>query len=350
MAPASRPMSAVTAGLCVGALLILVPLWAPLVLAAWFADLLRPAVRNLERALGGRRRAAGALVVLVLVGVLLPLLGIGLALATAMQDLLAQVRAAIEGQGSLAGALLGGGGAGSRPEVRDWADLASRYGANAWRTFSVVAHASASAAIAALVFVAALYTFVVDGERAYAWLEEHSPIEREELARLAVAFRETGRGLLVAGGGTALVQGALATVAYVAIGIPRALILGPLTAVCALVPFVGTGLVWIPLAIELGTSGQYWKAGVVVAMGALVHGLVDNFVRPMLARSGRLHLPTFVVLVSMLGGVTAIGATGALLGPLLVRLCMESLAIVRERRRTALGPTNAGDGGGASAP
>jgi predicted PurR-regulated permease PerM len=340
MAPPSvGPMSALTAGLCIAAALVLAPLWAPLVLAAWFADLLRPAVRKLERLLGGRRRAAGALVVLVVVGVLLPLVGIALALATAMQDLLVQVRSAIEGQGSLASALLGGGG-GSRPEVRDWADLASRYGANAWRTLSVVARASASAAIATLVFVAALYAFVVDGERAYAWLEKHAPVTREEVARLAGAFRETGRGLLVAGGGTALVQGALATVAYVAIAIPRALILGPLTAVCALVPFVGTGLVWIPLAIELGASGQYWRAGVVVAMGAGVHSLVDNFVRPMLARSAHLHLPTFVVLISMLGGVAAIGATGALLGPLVVRLCVESLAIVAERRRKDLAPAS----------
>jgi predicted PurR-regulated permease PerM len=102
--------------------------------------------------------------------------------------------------------------------------------------------------------------------------------------------------------------------------------------VCALVPFVGTGLVWIPLAIELGATGQYWRAGVVVVMGAGVHSLVDNFVRPMLARYGHLHLPTFVVLISMLGGVAAFGATGALLGPLLVRLCVEALAITSGRR------------------
>ena len=343
--PLVRPMSAVVAGLCIAAALVLVPLWAPLVLAAWFADLLRPVVRKLERVLRGRRRAAAAVVLLVVVGVLLPLVGIALALAATTQDLLLQVRAALEGHGSLASALLGGGSVGSRPEMRDWANLASRYGANAWRALSVVAHASASAAIGALVFVAALYTFLVDGERAYAWFEKHAPITREELARLAGAFRETGRGLIVAGGGTALVQAALATVAYVAIGIPRAFVLGPLTAVCSLVPFVGTGLVWIPLAVQLGATGQYWRAAVVIVMGAGVHSLVDNFVRPMLARSGHLKLPTFVVLIAMLGGVAAFGATGALLGPLVLRLCVEALAIAAERRHERLSPTleNAAD-------
>ena len=346
---ALSPVSVVAALLCVAAGAVVWPLWAPLLLAAWFAELLQPAVRRLERLLGGRRRAAGALLVLLTVGALLPLMGALVALISAVRDLLVQVRSALEGQESLAGALLGGGNGADRPELRDWADLVTRYGANAWRALSIVARASATAAIGALVFVAALYTFVVDGERAYAWLEKHAPIPRGDLARLAGAFRETGRGLIVAGGGTALAQGALATVVYVGIGIPRAIVLGPLTAVCALVPFVGTGLVWIPVAIELGASGQYWRFGVVVATGAGVHTLVDNFVRPFLTRYGHLDLPLFVVVVSMLGGVAAFGATGALLGPLLVRLAVEALAIAADRRRDEPGRSVdlAGRNGGA---
>ena len=266
------------------------------------------------------------MVVLVAVGVLLPVGGAVAALASGAQVFLGQVRAALEGQGSLAGALLADGNAGARPEVFDWTDLASKYGTSAWRAIGTIARASASAAIATIVFVAALYTFAVDGERAYAWLESYAPIPRDAFARLARAFRETGRGLIIAGGGTAILQGAIATTAYVAIGIPRALLLGPLTAVCAIVPFIGTGLVWAPLAIELAATGQYGRAVTVAAVGT-VNGLVDNGVRPLLARYGHLDLPTFVVLVSILGGVAVFGAPGALLGPLLVRLCVESLAM-----------------------
>ena len=331
------PTVVLTVALCAAAALVVAPLWVPMVLAAWFADLLRPGVRRLERVLGGRRRAAAAVVLLLTIGALVPIGGIVLALVSGMQDLLQQLRAALEGQGSLAGALLGGG-TGAHPAVRDWADLASRYGANAWRAANTIARASATAAVGIVVFVAALYAFVADGDAAYAWLEAHAPMPRESFARLAGAFRETGRGLIVAGGGTALVQGLAATVAYVAIGIPRALLLGPLTAVCAIVPLVGTALVWIPLAIELAATGEYWQAGVVVLVGAGVHSLIDNFVRPLLARYGRLTLPAFVVLVSMLGGAAVFGAAGALLGPLLVRLCVESLAIVSESHVEAPGP------------
>jgi predicted PurR-regulated permease PerM len=265
--------------------------------------------------------------------VLLPLVALIIAITSALGELAAQVRGVLEGQGSLAGALLGADVTTAHPSAPDWAGLAGRYGESAWRALSLIARASATAVLAALVFVAALYTFAVDGVRAYDWLEAHAPIPRQSLARLAGAFCETGRGLIIAGGGTALVQGALATAAYVAIGLPRALVLGPLTALSALVPVVGTGLVWVPLAVELGATGQYWRAGAVGAVGAGVLSLVDNFVRPMFARHGHLELPTFVIFISMLGGVATFGATGALLGPLVVRLCVEALEMVTEQRR-----------------
>ncbi|MFI5302437.1 MAG: AI-2E family transporter, partial [Polyangiales bacterium] len=272
---------------------------------------------------------------LLALGVVVPVSGIVVGASSALRGLFDQLRAALEGRGSVTNALLDESTREAHTTLRDVANLASQHGANAWRAITAVSRASATVAIDLLVFVGALYTFVVDGERAYAWMEQHAPIAREDLARFARAFQETGRGLIIAGGGTALAQGTLATIAYVAAGIPSAMVLGVLTAVCALVPFVGTGLVWIPLAIGLAVRAHYGQTAVVVVVGAGVHNLVDNVVRPYLARHGRLQLPTFVVLVAMLGGIAVFGASGALLGPLLVRLCVEALAIESERRLVA---------------
>jgi predicted PurR-regulated permease PerM len=324
-----RPMSALGLALAVATLVVFAPFLAPLVLAAWFADLFGPATRRLERMLGGRRRAAGLLIALVALGVLLPLAGIAAMLGSGVGDLLHQVRAALEGRGSLVGALLGGSE--DRPmDLRDWAGLASRYGANAWHALGTVARASLSAVVGGLIFIAALYTFTVDGKRAYAWFEARLPLPPGALARMTDAFLGTGRGLLVAMGGTSLVQGALATVVYLALGIPRALVLGPLTAVCALVPFAGTGLVWIPLTIGLAVRGDYVRAAVLGLIGTFVLSIVDNILRPFLARYGRLDLPTLVVFLSMLGGLATFGAVGILYGPLLARLCVEALSIASE--------------------
>ena len=340
-------MRLIAFGLVAAAVFTVAPYGAPLLLAVWAADMLQPAVRKLERLLGGRRRGAAAIVALLLGAVLVPLAGLVAAVVVGVRDLFGQVRAALEGQGSLAGVLLGGGTA-THPTFREWADLASRHGANAWRALTIIARTSASALLGVLVFVVTLYALAASKARGYRWLARHSPVAPRVLTRLARAFRETGRGLIIGGGGTALVQGLVATVAYVALGIPRALLLGPVTAACALVPVVGTGLVWVPLAIELAATGDYVRAGVVVAVGAGVHSLIDNFVRPVLTRHGRLNLPTAVVLVSMLGGIAAFGASGALLGPLIARLAVEVLAIVREQR--VFSAPDAARSGGAEEP
>lgn len=329
-----KAISIIVGGLCVAAACVFAPLWAPLVMAAWFTDLLNPTAARLERLLGSRRRAAAALLVLIAVGVILPLVAIIGALSGSAREFANQLRSAFEGQGSLDGALLGGGTVGAPPHVPNWAGLATRYGASAWSALTVAARASASAAIGTLVFLTALYTLIVDGQRAYAWLEAHAPISPAHLARFAAAFRETGRGLLVGGGGTSLAQGVVATIAYLAIGVPRALILGPLTALCSLIPFVGTALVWIPLAVGLVTSGHYGRAAILAACGIGI-GVIDNILRPLLTRYGKLQMPTMVVLLSMLGGAALIGASGALLGPLLVRLCIEALAIQSQNRAEA---------------
>lgn len=315
---------------------IIGPLWAPVVLASWFADLLSPLTRRLQRLLGGRRRGGAAIVVLLVAVLMVPLVGLGMSLSASVADLIEQVRAALRGQESLSRVFMGRAGANfatsSPPTLREWADMASRYGANAWSAVSLVVRTSASAVLGIGVFLFALLTFVAEGMPAYLWLARHSPVPPNVFTRLARAFRETGRGLIVGSGGTALIQGTIATVAYLALGVPRALVMGLLTAVCTVIPFFGSALVWIPISVELVIDRSYLRAVMVVLVGSVLHSLVDTFVRPTITRYGRLALPTVVVLISILGGIATFGAVGAFLGPLLVRLAVEVLAIARTAR------------------
>ena len=128
---------------------------------------------------------------------------------------------------------------------------------------------------------------------------------------------------------TGLIQGLTATVAYFVLGIPRAIVLGVLTAFASLIPSVGTALVWIPIALGLALTGSWWRAGIMAFVGIFVIGLADNLLRPLLSRRGSLQLPTFVLMVSMFGGLATVGAWGLLLGPLLVRLAVEAVSIER---------------------
>jgi predicted PurR-regulated permease PerM len=180
-----------------------------------------------------------------------------------------------------------------------------------------------------VVFLGAVHSILVHRERLGAWFARSAPISPGALERLTHAFYETGRGLIVGVGLTALVQGVIATIAYLALGIPRAPVFGFLTSLAAIVPSVGTGFVWGPIAAVLAATGHAGRAVILVACGVGVISVVDNILRPTLARFGKLDLPTFVLFLSMLGGVFAIGPSGLVMGPLFVRMAVEALDIWR---------------------
>ena len=127
----------------------------------------------------------------------------------------------------------------------------------------------------------------------------------------------------------------VATTFYVGLGMPQRSRLGALTLACSIVPAIGTAMVWLPVALALWLGDRPTAAIVMFAGGVLVIGTIDNFVRPYLARKGHLQLPTFVVALAMFGGIAALGARGVLLGPLVIRLAKEVLAIARDARAPA---------------
>jgi predicted PurR-regulated permease PerM len=316
------------------ALWALHPLWAPILLAAWTAILAQPLHRRLMK-MGGRSRAAGTLTVAFVVIASAPLVLIGLSLFGTAVDLAHKLQQAPGGKDALGILLSTEPSSGfDRTDLQRTIELARQHGASAFRTVSTIFGAATEIVIGLFVFLYGFYTFLVDGARAKAWLIGHLPLPERHAQRFGAAFVETGRGLFIGVGMTALVQGSLATLGYVIIGVPQALVLGLLTTLAAFIPSVGTGLVWVPVTVALFMSGRN-GAGIALLCVGCVISVTDNFIRPWLSRYGHLKLPAFVLFVAMLGGIAAFGAWGVLLGPLTVRLAVEGLAIWREERERA---------------
>jgi predicted PurR-regulated permease PerM len=321
---------------CAAAALTLVPLWAPLLLASWMAMVVRPLHARLVRRVKGSGRAAAVVTVLLVVLSLAPLVVMTLSLIGAAADLVARAQSS-GGVREALQTLLASESAGN-PISPDQLELdaqqvmgfAQRLGGGALNAVTTFFGAATAATIAAFVFVYGFYTFLVDSRRCHAWIVDHSPLERWQTLRLSAAYAETGRGLLIGVGLTALVQGGVATIGYVVIGVPQALVLGLVTVFAALIPSVGAGLVWAPLTLGLAVGGRMGEAAAVLVLGCVI-SVADNFIRPMLTRHARLELPTFLLFVAMLGGIAMFGTWGLLLGPLCVRLGVEALRLGRER-------------------
>jgi predicted PurR-regulated permease PerM len=314
-----------------GTFFVLWPFWPWLTLAAWFSALARPMVERLSRITHGRRPAAAIATMLLLVISVGPLVGLVVALSADATELVQDVMSTRSGrQAVIAIVSPDGEVAGPRFDLSTVLHLFRSQGERAWTFASSVAGATADLVLGLFVFFTAAFFALVDGPRAYEWVERHTPIAHPHALRFAHAFVETGRGLLVGVGLTGLVQATIATVAYAALGVPRAVVLGVLTFVASFIPTIGTALVWVPVAAGLALTGRHSEAIALAAVGMLVVGTIDNLLRPVLARWGRLHLHTFVVLVSMLGGLAVLGGWGLMMGPLIVRLTLEGLRIAKE--------------------
>lgn len=319
----------------VAALAIFASNWAPIVLAAWVAQLARPLLRRFSRAFGGRSNAAGAVVVLLLLVVLVPVATMMISLGGSAFNLGRALLRSSGGKQAAASLVSGGSNNASPLPIKSFGpaqvfDLAREYGGQAWDVLGTIAEQTAGGALGLFLFVMGVYYFLVEGPRTYAWVENRSPLSPIHLRRFRAAFHEVGKGLLVGVGLTGLAQAGVATIAFIALGIPRALVLGMLTFVMSLIPSVGTAIVWVPISIGLAVTGRTSAAVVLVIIGAGVISTVDNVLRPVFSRYGELQMSSFALLLSMFGGLALFGGWGLALGPLIVRLAVEAFDIAKE--------------------
>jgi predicted PurR-regulated permease PerM len=164
------------------------------------------------------------------------------------------------------------------------------------------------------------------------------PIEDRRRARLWQHLADVTRAVFLGIGLTALVQGILVGLGFWIAGLPSPLVFGVIAVLVALIPVVGSALVWVPGALFLAARGDYGYAIFLAAWGAVVVGMVDNFLRPMLI-SGRADVPTLAVFLGVMGGLASFGFIGLFVGPIVLGLLValfryesDELDAARDRR------------------
>ena len=135
------------------------------------------------------------------------------------------------------------------------------------------------------------------------------------LRKFVTVARATVKGNIV----VAVTQGVLGGIAFWFLDIQGALLWAVLMAFLSLLPAVGAGLIWGPVAIYFILTGNIFAGVGLIAYGILVIGLVDNILRPILVGKDT-KLPDYVVLISTLGGMSLFGINGFVIGPLIAAL------------------------------
>jgi len=337
--PAAKPkefraLAVLVALLGLVAALTVMRFLAPVIVAAWFAGLTAGLRRRLVARIGGRHRVAAMATAALVVVIVAPLVLLAVPLAGMVMDFARGLSRGnlSEAVGRLTGSI--SGGAASRAAQATNSGLVRRilHSGESFLTgaasFMSETFATVYMGVAQLFLLAVCsYYFSAEGGAMLAVVERASPLSPPHFERLREEFMAVARAMLVGELLTAAAQGALAGVIYFALGLPSAIVLTLLTAVGALIPTVGSAVVWVPVAVALGLGGRVRDAVILGALGVTVIATVDNVLRPFFSRMGAGKMHPLLLFLGIFGGLEAFGAWGIILGPVALALFVAAFRI-----------------------
>ena len=330
--PASKPLLLLLAAVSLAFGWILLPFYGTIMWAAIIGLLFRPVYRWLLVRVRRRPNTAALLtVLLVLVIVIIPLALIAASLAR---------EAALVYQGLKSGALnpvlyfhgvfdalpswitalL------ARFDLNDFAALQDRLTAALAQGSQFMATQALGVGQDTFEFVASLFItlylaffLIRDGDSIARTIRSSIPLPardtQELLSKFTTVILATVKGNLL----VAAIQGALGGLAFWFLGVSGALLWAVLMAFLSLLPAIGAGLVWVPVAAYFLITGAIWQGVALIAYGVLVIGLVDNLLRPILVGKDS-GMPDYLVMITTLGGMAVFGINGFVLGPVIAAM------------------------------
>jgi predicted PurR-regulated permease PerM len=187
-------------------------------------------------------------------------------------------------------------------------------------------------AVALMVTFFLLFFFLRDKWRILAAVENLVPLADAETAQVMHKVRDMIGAVVYGTLVVAIVQGFLGGLMFWWLDLPAPLLWGAMMALVAVLPFLGAAIVWLPAAAFLLIDGHWDKALILFLWGAIVIGLIDNLLYPLLMKD-RLQMHTVPVFIAAMGGLFAFGATGIVLGPLVLAVAIALLDVWRHRMR-----------------
>jgi predicted PurR-regulated permease PerM len=189
-------------------------------------------------------------------------------------------------------------------------------------------------------FVLVLFTLFylfLDGPRLVEAFRQRLPLESAQSAAILRRTREVIDASLYGVLATAVLQGILGGLAFWALRVPSPALWGLVMTITALIPLIGTLVVWVPVALYLLVVGDWGRALALAVWGGLVISQVDNLLRPRLV-GRRAGLHPLVIFFSVLGGLKVFGFLGLFVGPVVVAIALALLDILRLGDTTPLLP------------
>ena len=311
---------------------VLLPFWSAVFWGGTLAIIFAPVQRRIINRVGGRRNLAALLTLaMVLLLVILPLTMIAGALVQEGANLYQSMRSGNLDFGKFFQQAIGAlpepvHDLMSRFDVGDVKSIQDKLTAGAMQASQFLATQAFNIGqdtfqflISFGVMMYLLFFLLRDGSALSRRVRRAVPLSDMHKQHLFRKFTTVIRATVKGNVAVAAAQGALGGIIFWVLGIQGALLWGVVMAFLSLLPAIGAGLIWAPVAVYFLLTGDTWQGVVLILFGVLVIGMVDNVLRPILVGKDT-KLPDYVVLISTLGGMALFGLNGFVIGPLIAAL------------------------------
>ncbi len=184
-----------------------------------------------------------------------------------------------------------------------------------------------------LQFLVVFFTFffvLKDKEKLIAYIQSLLPFSKEVEKRLFKSSKDITSSVIYGQVIVGIVQGLVAGIGFFIFKVPNALILTLFAALGGIIPIIGPGIVWIPVAIYLFITENTFAAIGVLIFG-LASSIIDNIIKPLFV-SKRTTLHPALIIIGMVGGFFLFGILGFILGPLIIAYLLIVLEIYRDKK------------------
>jgi len=164
-----------------------------------------------------------------------------------------------------------------------------------------------------------IFYFLKDYKKIKSWLASFLSLSIANEKLLINRLVSSVNGVILGKFLLAFLQGLVAIVGFLLVGLPRPFFWGFLTMFSAFIPIIGTGLVVIPAIIYLFIFKSFIPAIILIVWYAVIHVSIDNIVTPKVIGSTTQVHP-LLILLSILGGIEFFGPLGFFFGPIIVAI------------------------------
>ncbi|MHC1752192.1 AI-2E family transporter [Humidesulfovibrio sp.] len=184
-----------------------------------------------------------------------------------------------------------------------------------------------------------IFYFLREGRGIVHRIKYLAPLRTHQEDFIIESLQRVSRAVLLGSLLIAVLQGLVGALGLWIVGIPP-LFWGVMMGLAALIPIIGTGLIWIPATAYLYFFGEWHMTLFFLFYNVVIVTNIDTILRPMLMRRAAQVSP-FYIFLAILGGIHAFGALGIIYGPLILTFLMVMIKIYSEEYKEVLSSRSA---------